>query len=63
MASLDADHDGQISFEEFQAGFQVCMGGPQPHSQVMVSFSDHGMGMRLETVTLHTFYLPHMRAL
>ena len=24
MTSLDADHDGQISFEEFQSGFQVC---------------------------------------
>lgn len=25
MASLDTDHDGQISFEEFQAGFQVSI--------------------------------------
>jgi len=25
MTSLDADHDGQISFEEFQSGFKVCV--------------------------------------
>lgn len=25
MSTLDKDHDGLISFEEFKAGFQVCM--------------------------------------
>ena len=25
MESLDLDKDGHISFEEFKAGFQVCM--------------------------------------
>lgn len=24
MQCLDSDHDGNISFEEFKAGFQVC---------------------------------------
>lgn len=24
MLCLDSDHDGNISFEEFKAGFQVC---------------------------------------
>ena len=47
MATLDGDHDGNISFEEFKEGFQVCS-----HCPLTSHMTQHSHTVGVPTQTL-----------